>query len=173
MPTNSLIFLVFTGILAFAVLLQTLILLGFLVAAKAAQRKAMTQFEELQSKLDPLLHSTRELLAFVEEMRPRIVSITGNVQTASEKLRDQVNHIDSMVGEVTSTTRKQVSRIDTMIGETLDAIAYGTRVVQDNVMAPLRQIGGWMSTIRTAMDMMMGGGDRRAERRPRHSSRDY
>lgn len=176
MPTSSTIFLVFTGILAFAVLLQTFIVLAALVAAKAAQRKAMEQLDQIQSKFEPLLVATTNLLELLDDLAPRMRVITANVQTASEKLREQVNHIDKVVTDVTGTTRKQVSRIDQMIGDTLDAIAHGTRVVQENVMAPLRQIGGWMSTVRAAMDMMRGGGERRSdryERRSRRSDEDY
>ncbi|MGC1781904.1 MAG: hypothetical protein WA708_05255 [Acidobacteriaceae bacterium] len=172
MPTSSTVFLVFTGVLAFAVLLQTLILLAFLIAAKAAQKKAMEQFESLREDLRPLLDGATQMMETMQDMAPRVRAITVNVHTASEKLREQVNHIDSVVVDVTGKTRTQVSRIDQMISDTLDAIAHGTRVVQDNVMAPLRQIGGWMSTIRAAMDIMRGSGERRTERRYRRSDED-
>ena len=51
----------------------------------------------------------------------------------------------------------------------LDAVASGTRVIQENVMAPIRQVGGWMSAIRSGMDILRGGGtgDRRARRNQR------
>ena len=54
-----------------------------------------------------------------------------------------------------------------MVTDTLDGVARGARTIQDNVMAPLRQIGGWMNTIRTALDLLRGSGERRAERRTR------
>ncbi len=105
-------------------------------------------------------------------MTPRIRAITANVHTASERLRDQVDHIDSVVGDVTGKTRRQVSRIDNMVTDTLDAIAHGTRVVQDNVMAPLRQVGGWMTTIRAGMDILRPG-ERRSRRSHARSDEDF
>ena len=157
MPTNSTVFLVFTGVLAFAVLLQTLIVLAALVAAKAAQRKTMEQLEKMHEEFRPVLHAATDLLELLDDMAPRIRAITVNVHTASERLRDQVDRIDSVVGDVTGKTRHQVSRIDSMVSDTLDAVAHGTRVVQENVMAPLRQFGGWMATVRSAMDLLRGG----------------
>src|SRR5579863_9937531 len=101
MATNSTVFLVFTGVLAFAVLLQTLLLLAALVAAKAAQRKSMERIDQLQEKFEPVLRATTDLLTLLDDLTPRIRAITVNVHTASEKLRDHVNQIDAMVVDVT------------------------------------------------------------------------
>ncbi len=169
MPTGSTIFLVFTGVVTFAVVLQTLVLLAVLVAAKAAQRKAMDEVERLQGQMRPLLQAIDSVSGLIEDLNPQLRAVVANVQTASERLRDQVEHIDSVVGDVTGKTRRQVSRIDTMVTDTLDAVASGTRVIQENVMAPIRQVGGWMSAIRSGMDILRGGGtgDRRARRNQR------
>ena len=164
MPTGSIVFLIFTGVVTFAVILQTVILLALLIAAKMAQKKAMERFDQIREDIRPLLESASHLAEAVEDMTPRLRAITVNVHTASERLRDQVGHIDEAVGDITGKTRRQVSRIDNMVTDTLDAIAHGTRVVQENVMAPLRQVGGWMTAIRAGMDMFRPG-----ERRNRHS----
>jgi ABC-type transporter Mla subunit MlaD len=169
MPTGSTIFLVFTGVVTFAIVLQTLVLLAVLVAAKAAQRKAMEQVERVQEQMRPLMQAIDSVSALIEDLNPQLRAVVSNVQSASERLREQVDHIDSVVGDVTGKTRRQVSRIDTMITDTLDAVATGTRVIQDNVMAPIRQVGGWMTAIRSGMDVLRGGsnGERRARRTTR------
>ena len=166
MPTGSMVFLIFTGVVTFAVVLQTVVLLALLVAAKVAQKKAFEQIEQVREEIRPLLKASNNLMETVEDMTPRLRAITVNVHTISERLRDQVDHIDTVVTDVTGKTRRQVSRIDTVVTDTLDAIAHGTRVVQDNVMAPLRQVGGWMTAIRAGMDMFRTG-----ERRSRRDSR--
>lgn len=163
MPTDSIIFLVFTGILAFAVLLQTIILLAFAIAAKIAQRKAMEEIDKLREDLRPIIAGAHHVVEAVEDMTPRVRATVVNVHTASERLRDQVDHIDSLVGEVTGKTRRQVGRVDNMVNDTLDAIAHGTRVIQENVMAPLRQVGGWMAAARAATDVLFRG-ERRGPR---------
>lgn len=162
MPTNSIIFLVFTGVLAFAVLLQTLILLGFLIAAKAAQKKATEEISRLRGEMQPFMRTAAHVAEALDDMTPRIRAITVNVETASKRLRDQVQHVESTVGEITGKTRHQVGRIDTMVTDTLDAIAHGTRVIQNNVMAPLRQVGGWVATVKTGMDIFRFGTSRGA-----------
>lgn len=163
MPTGSTVFLVFTGLVTFAVVLQTLMLVAAVVGAKAAQRKAMEQVELLREELRPTLDGLKNLMDTVDDMAPRIRAITANVHTVTERIRGQVDNIDTVVDDVTGKTRRQVSRIDTMITDTLDAIAHGTRVVQDNVMAPLRQVGGWMTAIKAGMDMLRPR-DRRSRR---------
>ena len=172
MPTSSIVFLVFTGVLAFAVLMQTLIMLAVFIAAKTAQRKVVEQVDRLREDMRPFLNTAAHMMEAVEDITPRIRAITVNVQTASERLRDQVDHIDSVVEDVTGKTRRQVSRIDGMVTDTLNAIAQGTRVVQDNLMAPLRQVGGWMNAARTAMDIFHRG-DRRSHRSGIRSDEDF
>lgn len=172
MPTGSIVFLVFTGVVTFAVVLQVIILLALLVAGKAAQRKALEQVEQLRGEMRPILSGVAQLMESVHDITPRLRATVANVHIASERLRDQVDHIDSVVGDVTGKTHRQVSRIDNMVTDTLDAIAHGTRVVQDNVMAPLRQVGGWMSAIRAGMDILRPG-DRRPRRSHSRSDEDF
>ncbi len=172
MPTGSIVFLVFTGVVTFAVVLQTIVLVAILLAAKAAQRKASEQVDQLREDMRPFLDGATHIMEAVEDMTPRLRGIAVNVHTASERLRDQVDHIDSVVGDVTGKTRRQVSRIDNMVTDTLDAFAHGTRIVQDNVMAPLRQVGGWMTAIRAGMDLLRPG-ERRSRRSNRRSDEDF
>lgn len=171
MPTGSTVFLVFTGVVTFAVVLQTIVLVVFAVAAKTAQAKIMEQTDRLQAEVHTIVQASADIMETLDELTPRVRAITENVQKATETLRDQVNHIDSVVTEVAGKTRSQVSRIDGMVTDTLDGIARGTRTVQENIMAPLRQIGGWMNTIRATLDLMRGG-DRR-DRRSRRYEEDY
>ncbi len=172
MPTGSTVFLIFTGVVTFAVVLQTVVLLALLAAGKVAQKKAMEQIDQLRSDMRPLLDSAKQMADAVEDMTPRIRAIAVNVHTVTERLRDQVDHIDNVVVDVSGKTRRQVSRIDNMVTDTLDAIAQGTRVVQDNVMSPLRQVGGWMSAIRAGMDMFRPS-ERRSRRSDARSDEDF
>ncbi|HTU52149.1 MAG TPA: hypothetical protein VMF56_16280 [Acidobacteriaceae bacterium] len=173
MPTGSTVFLVFTGVVTFAVVLQTIVLVVFAVAAKAAQAKIMEQADRLQAEVHTIVESSADIMETLDDLTPRMRAITENVQKATETLRNQVNHIDGVVTDVTGKTRFQVSRIDNMVTDTLDGIARGTRTIQDNIMAPLRQIGGWMNTIRATLDLLRGGGDRRGDRRTRRYDEDY
>ncbi len=168
MPNGTMVFLVFTGVITFAVLLQTIILLAVFVGAKQSERKVMEQVDRLREDIRPVLNAATDVLDLLNDVGPRVRAITKNVQTASERLRGQVDHIDSVVEDVTDKTRRQVTRIDGMVTDTLDGIARGTRTIQENVMAPLRQLGGWMNTIRNAMDML-----RRGDRRSRSSDEDF
>jgi ABC-type transporter Mla subunit MlaD len=175
MPTGSTVFLVFTGVVTFAVVLQTIVLVVFAVAAKAAQAKIMEQADRLQAEVHTIVESSANIMETLDDLTPRMRAITENVQKATDTLRNQVNHIDGVVTDVTGKTRFQVSRIDNMVTDTLDGIARGTRTIQDNIMAPLRQIGGWMNTIRATLDLLRGSGnsDRRSERRTRRYDEDY
>jgi len=89
MPTGSMVFLVFTGVVTFAVILQTIVLVAIIVTAKASQRKIMEQVEKLQDQLNPVLNAATDLMELFHDLSPRVQAITTNVQTASERLRQQ------------------------------------------------------------------------------------
>lgn len=107
MPTGSTVFLVFTGIVTFAVVLQTVVLVVFAVAAKAAQAKIMEQADRLQAEVHTIVESSSDLMETLSDLTPRMRAITENVQKATDTLRNQVNHID---GVVTDVTGKHASR---------------------------------------------------------------
>ncbi|HWF65902.1 MAG TPA: hypothetical protein VN670_01280, partial [Acidobacteriaceae bacterium] len=93
MPTGSTAFLIFTGVITFAVVLQTVVLLAVLVAAKAAQRKAMEQVEQLREDMRPFLDAATNVTAAFQDITPRLRSTAANIEAASDKLRSQVGHI--------------------------------------------------------------------------------
>jgi ElaB/YqjD/DUF883 family membrane-anchored ribosome-binding protein len=173
MPTGSTVFLVFTGVVTFAVVLQTVILLAVVFAAKGIQSKALEQIERLREDLRPFLDATTNVMETFEDIAPKLRATAANIHTTSDRLREQVDHIDSVVRDVTGKARHQVNRADHMVTDTLDAVAHGIRVIQDNVMAPLRQIGGWMSAIRAGMDLLRPGGDRRSRKSHIRSDEDF
>ena len=76
MPTGSTVFLVFTGVVTFAVLVQTVVLVAMIVGAKAAQRKIMEQVEKLHDELHPVLNAATDLMALADDMTPRLRAIT-------------------------------------------------------------------------------------------------
>lgn len=167
MPTGSIVFLIFTGVVTFAVILQTVILFAVFVAAKQSERRVMELVDRLRQDLAPTLNAAKDVMLLIDEVSPKIKAITNNVHTASERLRGQVNNIDILIAEITGRTRQQVVRIDGMVTETIDGISRGTRIIQDNVLAPIRQIGGWLNTVRAAFDMFTRG-----EKRSRSQDRD-
>lgn len=156
---GSIVFLIFTAAVTLAVLLQLIILIVMAVAARKLQRQVTEQIDQIREDVAPALRVANDLL---QESAPKIKSIASNLHVASERLRGQVDRIDNAVEEVTGRTRKQVVRIDGMVSTTLDAIAHGTRTIQENVLAPIRQVGGWLTTIGAALDIL-----RRPERRGR------
>src|SRR5487761_1350992 len=175
MPTGSVVFLIFTGVVTFAVVLQTAILLAIFVAARQAERRVMEQVNKLREDVAPTLKAAKDVLVLLDEIGPKIRTITTNVQTVSERAVGQANHIEAVINQITGRTQtvvtqitdrtlQQVIRIDGMVTETISGISRGTRAIQDNLLAPVRQLGGWLNTAVSAFDIF-GRGTRRT--RPR------
>lgn len=159
---NETLLMVFIAITAVGVLLQGGVLLALLFGARQTERKVMEKIDEIRDDIAPLLSTTRELM---EESGPKLHAIVDNVHATTAYVRTQVGSTTDTISEITGRTRHQVRRVDGMVTEVLDTVAHGTRVVQESVLAPLRQVGGWLYAARSILDTM-----RRPERKPR--SRD-
>ena len=159
LPGNSTLLLIFIAVTAAGVLLQAGVLLAMFFGARETERKVMEKIDEIRDDIAPLLNSTREL---VEENGPKIHAIVENLHATSAFVRTQVGSTSDTVAEIAGRTRHQARRVDGMVTEVLDTVAHGTRLVQESVLAPLRQVGGWLYAARAILDTM-----RRPERKSR------
>ena len=161
---NPILLPLFIAVTAIGVLIQAAVLLAIYVGSRQTERRVMEKVDEIREDIAPFLLSAQTL---IEETGPKIRSITDNLQVASEHIREQVVHTNAAVADIADRTRHQAERVDEMVTEVLDTLADGTRLVQDSIMTPLRQLGGWLTAARSILDAL-----RRPERE-RKTTRAY
>src|SRR6185437_15585908 len=114
---------IFMGIVALAVVL------GFLAMAVAGfklfqlMRKAEELAERLEGKISPMIDKSR---ALVEQLGPKVHTITTNVEQISYTIRSKVDEFGTTADEINRTvkdankrTRANVARVDGMVNEAL------------------------------------------------------
>ena len=156
-----LLFTIFIAVTAAGVLIQAGVLLAIYVGIRQAERGAMKKIDDIRDDIAPLLQSAQSL---IEETGPKVRAIADNLQIASEHVRAQVGQTNDAVADIAYRTRQQAERVDAMVTEALDTLADGARLVQDSILGPLRQLGGWFTAARTILDTL---------RRPERKSRAY
>jgi hypothetical protein len=166
------IYITFTAVTAFGVLLQAAVLLGMLLAIKGALKR-MNEISELaQEHAIPALASARRLL---EEVGPKLKVASQNAVTVSQNaikvtqaaveisdtLKDQSTRLGVTVDHLREKTEIQAERVDEMVSGTLDSIANATAVLQRVVAGPIRQIGAVLNGLRAGFGVLR-------EREPEH-----
>src|SRR5579875_1150665 len=129
--------MIFMAIIAIAVVIGFLLLAigGIMVLGFA--RKAHAIMERIEGKASPLIDRSH---ALVEELSPKIRTITTNVEQISYTVRGKVDEfgatateINRTVKDVNARTQAKVSRVDTMVTDALNTVHHVSQTVQEGV----------------------------------------
>ena len=154
---------VFAAVIAGAVLMQALVLLGMLFAAKSALRRVNEVTKKVEEQALPILATSRQLL---EEVSPKLKVATQNVLEVSHTLRTESVRVAVSVDDLLKKASVQVDRVDDMVTGTLNSVAHATATVQKAVSGPVRQVGAVLSGLRAGLDVL------RNKEREVHASAD-
>jgi hypothetical protein len=147
---------IFVGIVAVAVVVG---FLGMCVAGIQLLRlmvKAEQLAERLEGKFSPMIDKTH---ALVEELGPKIRTITTNTEQISYTVRSKVEEFSVTADELNRTvkdankrTQAQVARVDGLVNEALYSAQHVSRTVQDSVRKPVQQIAGIIAGVKKGVE---------------------
>jgi hypothetical protein len=152
--SNTLI-LAFLGVLAMAVLLQFFVLLAMAIGARKTHAKVVSLLEDFETRLNPILDTTRVLL---DDAAPKVRIITGNLVTASYLVREQAESVSQTMDEFNGRVRYRMAMVDGLIGAGVQAIDRAVGTLQEGVVGPLKQINGLLAGLRTGFDVLRNRG---------------
>src|SRR5215469_11303858 len=147
---------IFLGIVAVAVVIG---FLGMCVAGiKLLQlvRKAEELAERLEGKLSPMIDKSH---ALVEQLGPKVHTITTNVEQISYTVRGKVDEFSATADEINRTvkdankrTQAHVARVDGMVSEAVHTAQNVSRTVQESVRKPVQQIAGIVAAVKRGVE---------------------
>jgi methyl-accepting chemotaxis protein len=147
---------IFLGIVAAAVVIG---FLGMCVAGiKLLQLmvKAEQLAERLEGKFSPMIDKTH---ALVEELGPKIRTITTNTEQISYTVRSKVDEFSVTADELNRTvkdankrTQAQVAHVDGIVNEALRSAQHVSRTVQEGVRKPMQQIAGIVAGVKRGVE---------------------
>ncbi len=119
-------------------------------------RKLEEMAERAEGKVSPVLEKTH---ALVEELSPKVRTITTNVEQISYTVRTKIDEYSATADEINRTvkdankrTQEKVARVDGMVNEALNTAHHVSRTVQDSVRKPVQQIAGVISAVKRAAE---------------------
>jgi hypothetical protein len=159
--------MVFTGILAFAVAIQTLLFFGIY--------KAIRQMSSyLDSLGKDLLRNVAVVSAKVDEGVTAIKGVAEGLKPIRDKLVDSAEiihkrtvEVDAFLAEVTETARQEIRRFQDGIQSATQKVQQTLELLQKSILAPLNEISAVTRAIRVAIDVLF-----RRRRYPPNSAQD-
>jgi hypothetical protein len=144
---------IFIAATAFAVVLQALIMVALYLAVRRSTAKMDALANEIKEKALPTMETVQ---SFLVEVRPKIESITANVEASSTLVKSQLTRLDATLTDALDRTRLQVIRADELLNRTMDKVEETSDIVHKTVVSPLRHVSGVMNAISTGVETFLG-----------------
>ena len=145
------VYILFTALVAVGILLQAGVLLGILIAVRAALKRAEKLTTMAEEHAIPALTSAKNL---VDAVAPNLKVAAENMAAVRKSLRTESKHVTETLDGVRRKTEGQAERVDEMITGTLNAVADATASVQRAVTAPVRQVHAVLNGLRAGLDVL-------------------
>src|SRR5579875_3007482 len=146
------------AIIAAAVIVLFVILLIGGVMALGFAKKVHAIIQRLEGKASPLIDKS---YALVEELSPKIRTITTNVEQITYTVRGKVDEFSATASEINTTvkdvnarTRQKVSRVDTMVTDALNTIHHVSQTVQDGIRKPVVKVAGMVAAVKQGLETL-------------------
>lgn len=152
---NSRLLMFFVGMVAFAMLVQAIVVVIAAIGAAKARSRVLAIVEEVRSKTVPVIDRANGIMF---ELHPKVRIITDNLVETSHIVRAKAQDFDETISNVNQRARAQTDRVDDMVSSVLDTTAGIASTLQKSVTYPVREIHGIMSGLKAGIDVLVGRG---------------
>jgi hypothetical protein len=151
-PTLIAVFLVIATI---AIVVQMLVLLGFLLMAWRIYKEARLFRHKSKLEIDLVVAGFRDFLEIISCSKDSIKTITADAAEVSHMVRGRAASVDAALGEIVEKTRLQLERIDILITTLVDRVETAATTVQRTILRPVQEIGALTRGIQTGLDFLL------------------
>jgi hypothetical protein len=151
--TNTKLLMIFIGILAFAIVVQTIVFLVMAIGLAKTQKKVMVIVEQVHEATLPTIKNVGEL---VRDTSPKVRVIADNLVETSHVVRTKAQEFDVTLTDVNLRTRNQVAHVDKMVGSALQATSDLAASVHRMIQIPVREVNGLVNGFKAGLDVLVG-----------------
>jgi ABC-type transporter Mla subunit MlaD len=142
------------GVGALALLMQAVILLAIYIGISKVTKSLKNDVDDLRSSVMPIVDQTRETLARLSALTPKIESTVSDAADLTRKMRVQAVEVEATVEDILERVRTQTSRVDGMFTGTLDAVEKASVFVTETVAKPVRQLTGLLAGLKAIIESL-------------------
>ncbi len=146
---------VFTGVVALAVVIQTILFFGMYKAIRQMStlldsmgKDLLKNFAAVSAKVDESLSTVRD---FVEGLKP----IRERLAVTTEIIHDRVTELDAFLAETTSTARLEILKIQDTIQSASEKAEETIEFLRRNLLAPFNEFSAISRAFRVAVDVLL------------------
>jgi uncharacterized protein YoxC len=146
---------VFTGVVAFALLLQTLAFFGLYRSVRNLSARIDAISKDVMRNVDALTSDVSQALATIKSVAEGIQALKDKLSSTSDMIYKRVTEVDSFLQQLTDSARLEVARIQ-------DAIDTASRQIEDtfellhrSVIVPIREVTAIARGVKVGLDFFL------------------
>lgn len=148
---------IFTGVLAFAVLVQSFLFFGIYRSVRRMTVWMDSMSKDLLRDISAISSKTEECLITIKGIADNLKPITDRLASTTEIVHRRVVDLDAFLSEATNTARLEILRVqDTIQGATRRADET-VEILQNTILAPIQEINAITRGIRAGLNMLFRG----------------
>ena len=138
---------VFTGVLAFAVLMQSVLLLMVFLNLRKL-------IKDLLPKVQKLMEKTEATLVSITDIAERIRPVAYKLAESAEVIHDRVVDVDGFVGEIVEISRREIAEIEDTLHDVTTRMRDAINTLSDNIIMPVSRINALTKAVRVALGVL-------------------
>jgi len=146
---------IFTGIVAAALLIQCLAFLGIARSIRQISLKVDGMRTDITKSSAELTQRAGEFLATVKSAVEGMRGLQESLATTSEVIQKRVIEVDALLGEASDAARLQIARIQDVVDTASRSVEETFEGLHRSVIAPVREIHAILAGIRVGLDVLL------------------
>ncbi len=146
--------LVFTGILAFAVLLQGLLFFGIYKSIRNLDKWLSVWSNDMLRNAESMSAKISEGLETVKSTAESLKPITQNLVHTTQLVHSRVVELDSFIGETTRSAQLEFMRIQDSFQLAMRRAEEAIEVLRDSILTPINEVSAVARGVRMGLDVL-------------------
>jgi len=151
---NDTLLMVFTGVLTFAVIIQTLLFFGIYKGIRRIGSQLDGLGSDLRRDIGLICAKIDEGLTSIKAVADGLKPIREKLAQTTDIVHNRVSEIDHFLAETTSTVRLEVLRIRDIIQSASQKAEETLDLLHKRIAAPLNEISAINRGVRVALDVL-------------------
>jgi hypothetical protein len=151
---DNTLLMVFTGILALAVVIQTILFFGIYSAIRRMSTFLDVMGKDLLRNIGVISAKVDEGLAVIKDTAEGLKPIRDNLVNTTEIIHSRVTEIDLFLEETAYMARQQILRVQESIQAAIQRAEQTLDLLHKSLLAPLNEVNAISRAIRVAVDVL-------------------
>lgn len=146
--------MIFTGILAVAVLMQTLLFFGIYRSIRQLASLMNVLSKDLLKNVELISGKVDEGLATIKGVAEGIRPIGEKLAASADIVHKRVTELDAFLAEATRTAQLEILRVQDMIEQASQKVEQTLELLRRGILTPLNEINAISRAIRVGIDVL-------------------